>query len=286
MQWEILLSFSILLGAFGNLFHRLIMKQEQSDARAQTVVYMGLGGIIALVLAIVFNQFEIPQIELIPKFIFLTITAVIGSILMFKSYKLLEASSVVIFMASQPLWTMINSFIFLNEQPTFPKIIGAIFIFTGIFISVYQKGKLNINKGAYYALLAAFIWSFYNITGFSIVQTMGVFSYQFYGSILPALTLLLFQPKILKKIPFYFKKINAITIVTVSFIETLVGILFYMAYQNGRNASEIMPLGSTQILLTVIFAIIFLKEYTGIRQKLLGVIIASIGSFCILYFKS
>lgn len=285
MQWEILLSFSILLGAFGNLFHRLIMKQESSDARAQTVVYMGLGGIIALVLSIVFNQFEIPTIELIPKFIFLTVTAVIGSILMFNAYKLLEASSVVIFMASQPLWTMFNSFIFLNEQPTFPKIIGASFIFAGIVISVYQKGKLNLNKGAYFALLAAFIWSFYNITGFSIVQTMSVFSYQFYGSILPAITLLLFQPKTLKKIPFYFKKTNAIAIVIVTFIETLVGILFYMAYQNGRNASEIMPLGSTQILFTVIFAILILKERKMIKQKILGVVIASLGSFFILYFR-
>jgi len=56
----------------------------------------------------------------------------------------------------------------------------------------------------------------------------------------------------------------------------------YLAYQVGRNAAVIGPLRSTNIIVTVVLAIIILKERTNIKNKLIGAVIAVIGVMLLL----
>ena len=54
-------------------------------------------------------------------------------------------------------------------------------------------------------------------------------------------------------------------------------ITIFSAYQVGRNAAQIAPLNQTSTILTVILAIIFLKERSQLVRKLLGGLLSFIG---------
>ena len=55
-----------------------------------------------------------------------------------------------------------------------------------------------------------------------------------------------------------------------------------MAYQIGRNALQISPLASTQTIVTVLLALIILREKGNMFQKMFGAAIAVIGTILLL----
>ncbi len=90
-------------------------------------------------------------------------------------------------------------------------------------------------------------------------------------------TLLLVQPKAIKKIKYYFRKDRAAKVLLLSLCDTFGMLALYLAYQTGRNAAVIGPLRSTSIIVTVVLAILILKERTNAVNKIAGALIAVFG---------
>jgi len=80
------------------------------------------------------------------------------------------------------------------------------------------------------------------------------------------------------KLSFYAKPKNLSNIVIVSINDTLASLFLFNAYQLGRNALQIGPLMATQTIVTVVLALIFLKETDNIYQKITGALIAVLGT--------
>ena len=124
-----------------------------------------------------------------------------------------------------------------------------------------------------------------------IIEIMTNFKYLFFQNIimrriivsfLVMLALILINPRVVKKIPFYFKPKRALNIVFTSINDGLANIFAFMAYQIGRNALQIGPLASTQTIVTVLLALIILREIDNMFQKIFGAIIAVIGTILLL----
>jgi uncharacterized membrane protein len=62
-----------------------------------------------------------------------------------------------------------------------------------------------------------------------------------------------------------------------AFTSALASIFLYTAYQLGHNASQLAPILASEAALTVLLAIVFLKERNNILQKMSGAIIVLIG---------
>lgn len=71
-------------------------------------------------------------------------------------------------------------------------------------------------------------------------------------------------------------------IVVLSLIDIVGTLSVYMAYQVGRNAAQIGPLMGTITIVSVLIAIIFLKERDNMRNKLLGALIVVVGVWMLL----
>jgi uncharacterized membrane protein len=81
---------------------------------------------------------------------------------------------------------------------------------------------------------------------------------------------------------FYFETKHALNISLVSVNDILATILLYFAYQIGRNASQIAPIMATQTIISVLLAIILLKEKNNMLNKIIGATIVVAGVMLVL----
>jgi drug/metabolite transporter (DMT)-like permease len=283
MTWQIYIALGIFLFSANSLLHRILMRDVKSDPYAQTLAFYGLGGVFALIIAISRGGFQYRiTLDQLPYFAIMAISCTLAPIIAFRSYREVEASEATILFSSQRLWMVFGSFLVLQETFSLRKVIGTLVILSGITFAVWKKQQYVINIGVLYALLAAFSYAVADIASFFILRNFDVPSLSVYLSFIPVVLLLLLRPRTLKKLSFYFKPKYAIAIIAVSLSDTLASLAVYFAYQVGRNAAQISPLMATQIILSVILAIIFLKEHDHLVSKIVGASIVVAGVLLII----
>lgn len=278
MPWQIYLLISVLLISCNGLFHRSLLKDDNSSPEGQTLAFLGLGGIIAIVIALVQGKLDLSfPVSLIWNFLLLLALLTPAYLLRYRSYQLIGASEVVMFSVTGRLWNVIGAYLFLHENITLKMIAGAILILSGAMLTRYEKKKFVINKGVVIVLASAFLFGMGDINGFYILRNYDSSNFLIYSYLLPVVALLLLKPKSIMKLKYYFLKGRAIKVVLLSLCDTFGMLFLYLAYQVGRNAAVIGPLRSTNIIVTVILAIIILKERVNIKNKIIGSILAVAG---------
>lgn len=278
MPWQIYLVVSIVLISFNGLFHRSLLKDDDSSPQAQTIVFLGLGGIIAVIIALAqgkLNLFFSPN--LILNFLLLILLLTPAYLLRYRAFQLIGASEVVLFSVTGRLWNVIGASLFLHETVTPKIILGALLILIGVMVTRFEKRKFVINKGIIFVLIASFLFGIGDINGFFILKTYDSTNFLIYSEFLPVIALLLLQPKAIKKLRYYFHKDKAIKISLLSACDALGMLALYLAYQNGGSASIIGPLRATSTILTTVLAITILKERNNIQNKLIGSVVAVLG---------
>lgn len=279
MSWQFLVAISVLLFSINGLLHRVLMKDDTSDAYTQTVLFSALTGLFAFII-VVFRGglqpfFSFDQLIL---FIPMVILGASATIFTFKGMKLIEASEHTILLTSSRLWFITGAIVFLGESLTLLKFLGAIAILSGVTVSQWKKGKFVLNSGAIYVLLAAFGYAVADIISFFILRNFDALSYIVYSSIFIVSVLLLIRPNTIQKLSFYFQPRRAANITIVSFNDTIASLCAFLAYQVGRNALQIGPLMATQTIVTVLLALIILKERENMPQKIAGALIVVFGT--------
>jgi len=195
---------------------------------------------------------------------------------------LLGESEVVLFLLTGRLWNVIGAYFFLHEVVTLKMIFGAIIILSGVAITLFDKRKFKINKGIAFALIAAFLYGMVDIDGYYILRTYDATNFLIYSEFLPIIAIVLLQPKIIKRLQYYFQKDKAVALLLLCSFDVFGTLALYLAYQVGRNASIISPLSATRVLVTTILAIVILKEKNNIVNKIIGAIITVIGVILLL----
>lgn len=282
MTWQFFLIASILASSVNGLIHRTIMKNDQSDSKAQTVVFAGLTGIFGLVLALLTTGFHFPPLSLWFNFLLMVALITSASILTFRAYKTVEASEMGILLSTERLWTVVLAFIFLGEAVTISKVLGTVLVLVGVGIVYWKRHSVKFSAGISLALVAAILYGISYVNGFYILRSFDAPSFVVFGSLLPALIIILWQPRVLKKMRFYLIPKNGVLVSVSALFDTLMSVFLYLAYQLGRNASQISPLAATSLVITVILAAIFLRERDDLLRKLLGSTIVVLGIIFIL----
>jgi drug/metabolite transporter (DMT)-like permease len=259
------------------------MKDDDSSAVAQTIVFMGIEGVIAIIIAVIRGKFQlsVPP-SLIINFVIIAVFMTLAYVLKYRGFKLLNASEVSIFSSTSKMWNVLGAAIFLHEAVTPQRIIGTVVILLGITITIYVNKKFQINKGILFVLAGALLFGLTDINGYYILQKIDASNYQIYASLLPVFALLLIQPTSVKKIRYYFRKDRAIKVTLLSLFDTFGMLALFLAYQAGGKASIIGPLSATKIIVTVFMAMIFLKERTNITNKILGALVSIVGVILLL----
>jgi drug/metabolite transporter (DMT)-like permease len=232
MSWQLLIVLSVVLYSVNGLLHRTIMKDESSDAYAQAVMFTGLICLFFLIALLIRGGFQTSvswnQILLI---ILSSCLSAAGIVFTFKGFQSISASEHTILLTSTQLWIIIGAILFLKENFTVLKLIGAVLILSGVVLVEWKKQTFVFNKGAVYVLLAAFFFGASSTISFFIIRDFDIFSYMLYSGATVTLVLIILKPKIFKKLSFYFRPKRALNIFVTSINDSLANVFGYAAYQ-------------------------------------------------------
>jgi len=283
MSWQVYLTISIILLSCNGLFHRSLLKDEDSSTQAQTLLFLGLGGFMATIIALVQGKLNLrfPP-EIWPNLLLLMALLTPAYLLKYRGFQLIGASEVVMFSMTGRLWSVIGATLFLQEVLTVKMIIGILLIIGGVMLTRYEKKTFAFNKGVGIVLLSAALAGIGDINGFYILRSYDPSNYLIYFYLLPVLTLLCIKPKSILKIKYYFRRDRALKMGLLSLCDTFGMLALYLAYQAGGRATIIAPLKSLSILVTVILSAVILKERQNMGNKVIGAIVAIGGVFLLM----
>ena len=203
----------------------------------------------------------------------------------FKALQLGDVNKVVPIDKSSTILTMILAFIFLNEKITINMVIGMIGIAIGTYLMIQKKEKAEkIVKGKawlIYALLSALFASLTSILGKvgieNVESNLGTAIRTIV--VLVMAWIIVFATKKQRDI----KKIDKRSLIFLILSGGATGaswLCYYKALQDGL-ASIVVPIDKLSILVTVLFAYIFLKEKLS-KKSLLGLILIIVGTLLLL----
>lgn len=203
----------------------------------------------------------------------------------FKALQLGDVNKVVPIDKSSTILTMILAFIFLNEKITINMVIGIIGIAIGTYLMIQKKEKAEkiVKRKAWliYALLSALFASLTSILGKvgieNVESNLGTAIRTIV--VLVMAWIIVFATKKQRDI----KKIDKRSLIFLILSGVATGaswLCYYKALQDGL-ASIVVPIDKLSILVTVLFAYIFLKEKLS-KKSLLGLILIVVGTLLLL----
>lgn len=277
MTWFFWTILSVITTALANLFQRVVMRKKDSDPFGTTIIFQFLCGILVALFALS-KGFVFPSPGI--HFWNLLASAVLwglSSLYLFKAYQLLESSEIAIITACGAVVTIIASIFFLGETFTLSQFIGTTLIIVSVILINIQKRKtFTLKKGIVYAFIAVVLSGLAVTNDAFILRTYDVVSYTTLGFLLPGVLLLILRPSAI----ITFKRLSQIEfarpMVLLSLFYTAQAITYYMAL-TGAGASQVAPIYRANIILTVLLAVLFLKEKDRLFVKFISAILVTTG---------
>ena len=203
----------------------------------------------------------------------------------FKALQLGDVNKVVPIDKSSTILTMVLAFIFLGENITINMVVGMIGIGIGTYLMIQKKESIEkVVKGKawlVYALLSAIFASLTSILGKVGIENVE----SNLGTAIRTIVVLIMAWIIVfaTKKQSDVKKIDkkSLLFLILSGIATGASWLcYYKALQDGL-ASIVVPIDKLSILVTILFAYVFLKEKLS-KKSLLGLILIVVGTLVLL----
>jgi len=276
MTWFIYAIIAIFTASLINILRRVLMKDEESDPVFYTIVLQLLGALLALLFA-AWKGFEMPPIKEYPlNFALVGILYAISTLLSFKALKLIEVSQAVIIFSFGVVVAIISSAVFLKEILIVQRLIGTLLIIISILLVTKLK-NFSVNRGNLYALVAAVCAGLATVNDTYLLRFSEAVSYTAIGFLLPGILLLLFYPRSVKKFNSFLKPKAAINMFLLALVWVVSAIAFYTAIEKGALASQIFPILQSGIILTILLAVIFLKERDNLPAKIVAGLMTIMG---------
>lgn len=277
MDWIVFSIGSVLLFSLSSILRRVIMKDDKTDAIASSIVFQFLGAILIGIFA--FSQgFVIPPLSgYYINYFLVGFLWGLATFFQFKAYHYLEASEAIIISTLEAVVIIVAARIFLGEVFTLPMVIGTLLVLAGVIIVSKTKQKMQFNRGIFYALGFCIFAGFGAVNDTFMVKSVDAMSYLAIGFLLPALFLMVIQPKAVLKIKELLPLQSLTKIILLTFFYSLGAILFVFAILHGAQVSQLGVINNSTVIITVILATIFLGERDHLLRKIVSTILVFAG---------
>lgn len=203
----------------------------------------------------------------------------------FKALQLGDVNKVVPIDKSSTILTMILAFIFLNEKITINMVIGMIGIAIGTYLMIQKtEGVEKVVKGKAWLVYAILSALFASLT--SILGKVGIENVESnLGTAIRTIVVLIMAWIIVfaTKKQGDVKKIDKRSLIFIVLSGIATGaswLCYYKALQDGL-ASIVVPIDKLSILVTILFAYVFLKEKLS-PKSLFGLVLIVVGTLTLL----
>jgi drug/metabolite transporter (DMT)-like permease len=275
MQWFIFAGINVVASAVSALFQRLAMKKDDSDPVIASILFQFLLTFFGAIFALL-TGFRLPSLTLLPYFFLSGVLYAGGTVALFKSIKRIEASEMSVLAGSGVLFTILISFLFIHERLTSVQFVGALLILCAVVLINYNRKTFRLNTGAWLAILGAACYGTAVVADTYIIKRYDAVSFLPLASFTPGLIISLWYAR---KIPATIRSLRHIdrNLLIYSFLYAIQGVTFYLALQYGALVSQMSTISRASIILTVLLAMIFLKEKEKVILKVLSAILVTAG---------
>lgn len=283
MTWGIYLGLSICAQAIANVCNRFVMRRAAKGTWAYAALSQIITAFAIAVYVFATGQFSMPPfVELWPWFV-LTVSLNVGAnIFQNEALRTAEASFFTIFASSRILVSMAAAAVVLSEQVSLIQGFGAVVMIAAIAIAFSKRFTLKpepwMIPAALYALSSGLVF----IGDAKIIgASTNVASYMIFGFGLPGIATLVLRPKIFPDMVAIARSREVLAMIVYSVVYGFMAITLWLAYQYGAEASQMAPIRQSAVILTVIIAIVFLRERDHIPQKVTAALLAILSVYFI-----
>jgi drug/metabolite transporter (DMT)-like permease len=277
MDWFLLSMMGVVAIAVSNLLQRTLMKDEQSNVFAYSLVFQLACGALVGLFALA-RGFVMPPIQdLLPSFVIITVLYAAGTLFRFKALQKTGVGEVTILSSSRALWTIAVALLFLGESFSLLKFAGVVLVLGGLALVQMKKEAFKLNEGSLYALAAALCYGVAFANDTYILRQSDAISYAAVAFLLPGLLIFAINPGVSRKMKPMLRVPVLLKMALLGIIYSAASIATYLAYQEGGTAAQLAPISQSVVVLTVLLAAIFLGERDHLVRKLIAAILVMAG---------
>ena len=280
MEWYVYLIINVVVFSLATIYQRSILKNSK-DPVIFYVVNGLIGGSILLVHGL-WVGFKIPNLQDISlNLIILTVLLGFGNMLNFNALKKVDASEFTVLFSTRAIWSVVAAIFILGESFGIKQIFGAVLIIASVFLVSWKKKSFRLNEGEMLTLAAAAFFGLEFINDTYILNKVDLLFYIPLIFLLPAAAVAAVN---YKKLPHIRKIVSFKDFLKLSLLALMFAIsatATLTAYQKGHNAAQIAVLNQTSTILIVFLGIIFLKERSHMKLKIIGAIVSLIGVYLV-----
>lgn len=154
---------------------------------------------------------------------------------------------------------------------------GTLLIILGVVLVTLKSAKVSFSRNEIYALLAGVCFGFANTNDRILLKTLNLYPFVFLAFVLPAVIVAIVKPNAARKMTAFLGKTLLTRMVVLCVVYAASAITFFAALQASPNSSQVASINLTNVILTVLLSIVFLRERTNIPKKLTGAVASFVG---------
>lgn len=285
MNWLFLTILAITARATFSLGTKLLSRDVKVSVQTQSLLLPLGSGLLALIISPFFGwlNFHSIQQNLIPMLIIIS-SQVVGNVLYFNGQKFLDAGITQIALSSTLVWGTMLSIVFLKSRFSFLQFFGIVVMMLAIALIQNKKRGAKINFSILYIMGAAVSFSVFQVVSAFVSTRINTATYLTTTYLGTALLTFLIYVKTIKadaeKLASQLKNTFSKTLFA-SGTSLLYFVFSYLAYRYAPDRGVVVILLTAQVVLSVIFGILFLKEKDNMAKKLLAGALAFIAGVLI-----
>lgn len=118
MSWFALALLYNVFGSIGNIFRKILLRDDKSDAVGSAIIFQWIGAILCAIVAF-WHGFHMPPVREYPVNFLLNMTLWgCSTLFLYKAYKYIEASEVTILFTLESIVTIVTATTLLHEAFT------------------------------------------------------------------------------------------------------------------------------------------------------------------------
>lgn len=274
MNWIILTLFAITSRAIYSIATKVLSKDVKVSPITHSLLLTSFAGLLSLLVSPFVGGISFEGIDqyVLPAVIMVSSQA-FGNVLFFQGIKSLDAGTAQIAFSSILIWGAILSVIFLGSVFSPVQLFGILLMLVSILAVQYKKGKLNLDTGFLYIVASAVLFAIFQVASADLSQVISTGAYLIMAYFGPSLIIGALYYKNIKK---DYKHLQSQ--VKNTFSKTLFAsgtsmlyfVFSYLAYRGAPDRGVVVVLLTSQVVLSIILGIIFLKEKENKSRKLLA----------------
>lgn len=285
MNWLFLTLLAITARATYSIATKVLSKDVEVSPITHSLLLTTFAGLLSVIISPFVGGISLNGVSnyVLPT-VLMIISQAFGNVLFFLGIKKLDAGTTQIAFSSILIWGAILSVVFLGSVFSPVQLLGIILMLIAILVVQYKQGKLDLNSSFLYIVGSAILFAIFQVASADLSKTLSTGTYLVLAYLGPSLIIGSLYFKSIKKdfklLKSQLKNTSSKTLFA-SGTSLLYFVFSYLAYRYAPDRGVVVVLLTSQVVLSVIFGILFLKERDNRFRKLLAGVLAFIAGVLI-----